>query len=207
MASSLYSPSWYRVAGLKPRLRSHAQIHRHFYRGQQWYVLQDHSNARYYRFGAAVHDVIGLFDGKHTVQEIWDLLLTRRGDNVPEQDQIIRLLGQLHAGDVLQCDIAPDSLEVFERYQRKRHNVWKQRLLNPMSLRFPLLDPDDFLERYLAFMGADVAKKLAQVVTTDSPAKLRAAVRIARDCGADELSLVPTTLDPEEIDRVADALA
>jgi hypothetical protein len=41
MVKSLFSPSWYRVAGLKPRLRRHAHIHRHHYRGELWYVLQD----------------------------------------------------------------------------------------------------------------------------------------------------------------------
>ena len=31
-------------------------------------------------------------------------------------------------------------------------------------------------------------------------------VRQLRDCGTDELSLVPTTADPDELDRLADAL-
>ena len=35
MSESVYSSSWYRVADLKPRLRSHVQIHRHRYRGQK----------------------------------------------------------------------------------------------------------------------------------------------------------------------------
>jgi putative peptide zinc metalloprotease protein len=46
----LFSASWYRVAGLVPRLRTHAQIHRHEYRGQLWYVLQDRSSDRFHRF-------------------------------------------------------------------------------------------------------------------------------------------------------------
>ena len=39
--SDLHSPSWYRVAQLRPRLRGHARIHRHHYRGELWYVLED----------------------------------------------------------------------------------------------------------------------------------------------------------------------
>jgi len=34
--ASLFSTSWYRVAGVRPRLRNHAQIHRHVYRGGVW---------------------------------------------------------------------------------------------------------------------------------------------------------------------------
>ena len=46
MAAALFSPSWYRVAKLRPRLRSHVEIHRHSYRDQVWHVLQDHALGR-----------------------------------------------------------------------------------------------------------------------------------------------------------------
>jgi len=65
---------------------------------------------------------------------------------------------------------------------------------------------DDYLERYLGFMGPAVASQLAKMVTIDSASRLREAVRAIEDTGADELSLVATTLDPEEIDRVVDAI-
>lgn len=149
MSKPLYSASWYRVAMLKPRLRSHVQIHRHYYREQIWFVLQDLSCARYYRFTPSVNQVIGLMDGERTVHEIWDTVLSRLGDDAPTQDDVVKLLGQLHANDVLQCDTTPDSLEVFQRYQRKQRDVWKQRLMSPLSIRFPLLDPDRFLERWM----------------------------------------------------------
>ena len=54
MAESLFSPSWYRVAHLTPRLRKHAQILRHEYRSQTWYVLQDLTSERF-RPGAVDH--------------------------------------------------------------------------------------------------------------------------------------------------------
>src|SRR6185436_13438813 len=49
MAEELLSPSWYRVADLRPRLRSHARIHRHEYRGDRWYVLEDRISRRSHR--------------------------------------------------------------------------------------------------------------------------------------------------------------
>ena len=78
MSSSLFSPSWYRVAGLKPRLRSHAQIHRHFYRGQLWYVIQNHATGRFHRFSPEAYLIIGLLDGKHTLDEIWRIAAENR---------------------------------------------------------------------------------------------------------------------------------
>jgi alkanesulfonate monooxygenase SsuD/methylene tetrahydromethanopterin reductase-like flavin-dependent oxidoreductase (luciferase family) len=65
---------------------------------------------------------------------------------------------------------------------------------------------DEYLYRYLNFMGADVARIMAKQVRTDSPAALRRVVADLAALGTDELLLVPTTSDPEELDRVADAL-
>lgn len=65
---------------------------------------------------------------------------------------------------------------------------------------------DTYLHRYLNFMGEDVARHLARGVTTDSPAALRRVVGELAALGTDELLLVPTTSDPEELERVADAL-
>ncbi len=65
---------------------------------------------------------------------------------------------------------------------------------------------DGYLARYLAFMGPGVAEALAPTVTLDSASKLRDALKRIEDCGADELSLVPTTLDPDEIDRAIEVI-
>jgi putative peptide zinc metalloprotease protein len=151
MADTLFSPSWYRVAELKPRMRTHAQIHRHDYRGKVWFILQDHMTGRSHRFSPAAYSFIGLMDGKRTVQEIWDALSDLSGDKAPTQDEVIRLLGQLHAADALMCDVTPDSQELFRRYQRQESMKLKQKLSSPMAIRIPLFDPERFLERTLPF--------------------------------------------------------
>jgi putative peptide zinc metalloprotease protein len=149
MSDSLFSPSWYRVADLKPRLRSHTQVHRHHYRGQLWYVLQDHCSARYHRFTPAAYYLIGLMDGERTVQEIWDAANGHLGDEAPTQDETIELLGQLHGRDVLHCDVPPDSEELFRRYERDQHQKLKQRFVNPLYVRFPMIDPEKLLNSLL----------------------------------------------------------
>jgi alkanesulfonate monooxygenase SsuD/methylene tetrahydromethanopterin reductase-like flavin-dependent oxidoreductase (luciferase family) len=65
---------------------------------------------------------------------------------------------------------------------------------------------DEYLGRYLAFMGPGAAKGVAPLVRATSPEALREVTRQVADAGADELCLVPTTLDVTELDRVADAL-
>lgn len=147
MADTLFSPSWYRVAGLKPRLRSHVEIHRHSYRDAVWFVLQDRSSGRSHRLTPAAYALVGLMDGKRSVQDLWDLCNERSGTDAPTQDDVVRLLGQLHAADALICDVPPDTRELFRRFQRHQRQRWRQRLWTPLAIRIPLVDPDRFLDR------------------------------------------------------------
>jgi putative peptide zinc metalloprotease protein len=147
MAESLYSTSWYRVADLRPRVRSHTQIHRHIYRGEVWYVLQDHASGRYHRFTPEANLILGLMDGQRTLADIWALALARLGNDVPPQDEVIKLLSDLHRADVLQTDSALDVAELHKRRQTHRKLKLKQYIGNPLSLRIPLVDPDRWLDR------------------------------------------------------------
>ena len=152
MSETLFSPSWYRVASLTPRLRSHAKLHRHQYRGQIWYVLQDRSNERFHRFSPAAFSFIGLMDGLRSVQEIWDLSSSRLGDSAPTQPEVVQLLSQLHAADVLQCDIPPDTAELLDRYDKQQQRKWQRRLMNFFAWQFPLLDPERFLQSFASLV-------------------------------------------------------
>ena len=145
MSESLFSSSWYRVAELRPCLRSHALIHRHLYRGQIWYVLQDRSSGRFHRFSPVANVVIGLMDGARTLASIWELACDRLGDDAPTQDEVINILGALHRADVLRTDASPDMQELHERNVEQERVKLKQYIANPLSLRLPLFDPDRLL--------------------------------------------------------------
>jgi putative peptide zinc metalloprotease protein len=149
MAESLFSPSWYRVAGLTPKLRRHAQIHRHDYRGQTWYVLQDLTSERFHRFSPSAYLIIGQLDGRRTVREIWENALAQLGDDAVSQDEVIQLLSQLHSADVLQCDVPPDTAELFRRHDKQVKSYWRRRLMSVFAWQIPLWDPERVLRRLL----------------------------------------------------------
>ena len=148
MTESMFSPLRYRVAVLQPHLRSHIQIHRHHYRGKLWYVLEDHSTGHHHRFKHAAYYIIARMDGNKTIQDIWDSAVDHLRDDAPTQDEMIRLFSQLHSIDALLCDVPPDTIELFQRYQSHEQRKWKQRLFSPLSLKFPLFDPEQFLTRW-----------------------------------------------------------
>ncbi len=66
---------------------------------------------------------------------------------------------------------------------------------------------DEYLRRYLGFFGDHDAEQLRAMCQVRSAPALRDAVKMVRDLGADELLLVPTTSDPDELSRLEDALA
>jgi putative peptide zinc metalloprotease protein len=153
MSAPLLSNSWYRVAALRPRLRSHARLHRHRYRGEVWYLLQDPGSGRVHRFTPAARTLIAAMDGSRTVADIWDLANRALGERSPTQDQVIQLLGQLHAADLLQSDVTPDVAELFARGEREVKVRRRAAYGNPMALRIPLWDPDRFLQRVRPWLG------------------------------------------------------
>ncbi len=141
------SSLWYRVENLRPRLRSHARLHRHRYRGEVWYLLQDPASGRVQRFSAGARLIIALMDGKRTVADLWESANKQLIESAPTQDEMIQLLGQLHAADLLQSDVTPDVAELFARHEKEISARTRRSLGNPMSIRIPMLDPDRMLNR------------------------------------------------------------
>ena len=148
-AGAFLSPAWYRVAPLRPALKPQARVRRHRFRGAVWYVAQDPAAGRFYRFTPAAYQVLGLMDGRRTMDEVWSEALAQLGDDAPTQEEVIRLVSQLHASDLLHCEVSPDSAELFERFTRQERGRAKSNWRNPFSIRIPLWDPDRFLARTL----------------------------------------------------------
>ena len=142
------SAAWHRVAGLRPRLRSHVRIHRHQYRGERWYVVEDRLSRRTHRFDASAYVVLGLMDGRRSLQEIWQAAQGRLGEHAPAQDDLIQLLAQLHAADILQSEVTPDVDELLRRSRRLAQRSLIGKVTSPLAIRIPLFDPDRLLERF-----------------------------------------------------------
>ena len=147
------SASWYRVKMLRLRLRDHALVRLHRYRGAPWYVITDPMSGKVHRLAPPAWALVAAMDGQRTVDEVWTEISARQGEAALGQDQAIAVLGQLHAADLLQGDAAPDTAELFERHTRQARQKLMQSLLNPMALRLRLWNPDRFLTRKLPFVG------------------------------------------------------
>ncbi len=144
-----FSESWYRVAKLKVRMRPSAQISRQYYRGERWYVVRDPAGQQYHRLSDPAYAFVGLLDGTRTVEEAWNVVGGQLDDEAPTQPEVIQILSQLHAANMLESDVTPDSQVLLNRYGSFQKRRLQGRLMNLLFPRIPIWDPDRFLKTWM----------------------------------------------------------
>lgn len=143
------SNSWYRVADLRPKLPDHSKIHCHRYGGATWYILLNQSSGKFHRLSPASHMVVASMDGSRTIDTLWTEAAKRSGEEALSQDVFIQFLSDLHAADLLHVDAPPDSFALLARSTKLERSRFWQKVLNPLSVRIPLWNPDTFLRKTL----------------------------------------------------------
>ncbi|MEX0286885.1 MAG: PqqD family peptide modification chaperone [Paracoccaceae bacterium] len=142
----LFSPYWYKIANLKPRLRPGVTITRRVEQGEIWHILSAPETNRHFRLDAAGYALVGALDGRATLEEIWRTVLHRFGDDAPGQDEALRLLGQLHQANALNAGAMPSLSEAARRARRVARQRVLGQLKNPLFVRFHLFDPQWLIE-------------------------------------------------------------
>ena len=148
MTNEMNSHHWYRVKDLKPALHDQVEIHRHDYRDQIWYLLENTTSGRNHRFNPAAYQFIGLMDGSRSVEDIYSQVVEKLDENAPGQEEIIDLLSRLYQADLLKVDAHANTEELLLRRAQQRTRQRFQRFANPVALRFAMWDPEDFLNRH-----------------------------------------------------------
>ena len=146
------SPSWYRVAGLKPPAAGTCDgADASLPRSALVHDRRRHAQPRAPRFPAG-YVLVATMDGEHTLDSLWSDAAITLGEQAPSQDQVIQLLGQLHGNDLIAGDVPPDARDLFERQGQANRSKLLQWLMNPLALRVPLVDPNAFLTTTLPFV-------------------------------------------------------
>ncbi len=153
-----FSESWYRVVTLKPKLRGTAQISRQYYRGERWYVVRDPAGNQFHRLSDAAYRFVGLLDGRRTVGEAWDLVGGQLADDAPTQPEVIQILSQLYAANLVETDIPPDATVLLRRHKQLVKRQMQGRLMNVLFPRIPIWDPDSFVKRWMPLARVMISK-------------------------------------------------
>jgi putative peptide zinc metalloprotease protein len=153
-----FSESWYRVVTLKPKLRGTAQISRQYYRGERWYVVRDPAGNQFHRLSDAAYRFVGLLDGRRTVGEAWDLVGGQLADDAPTQPEVIQILSQLYAANLVETDIPPDATVLLRRHKDLVKRQMQGRMMNVLFPRIPIWDPDAFVKRWMPIARVIISK-------------------------------------------------
>lgn len=152
MSAQSSSPSWPLLAKACPRLQPHVRMHSQQYRGAAWYLLRDQVSGRHLRFSAAAYAFVARLDGECSVEEIYQKIPAVPGKLALTQDEVVLLLTQLFAMDLLCGELPGEAKEFFSRYQHERRLRRQRGIMNPLAIRVPLLDPDAILNRFMPWV-------------------------------------------------------
>jgi len=115
-------------------------------------VLRDQSNGRHLRFTAPAYEFIGRLNGKFNVEQAWIKAQAAAGEDGLSQDEVILILTQLFSIDVLRSGLPTEAKDFFERFRHERRIRRESAIMNPLAIRIPLLDPDNFLNLFVPWV-------------------------------------------------------
>lgn len=152
MKTDQVSP-WMQVAPFKPRLKSElvGAIQRHA--GKDWYVISDPLSGNHYRFSMAAHRLMAAMDGRRSVAELCASVCDPQGDLDQQRHTLLRLLARMHAAELLDWNLPPATRALMEQLSgTSASGGAARRVLNPLAIRLPLIDPDAWLTRSLPWV-------------------------------------------------------
>ena len=136
---------WSHVAGLSPRLHSHITAHPQHFRGSRWYIISDTARGRHMRINDSAYAFVGRLDGENTLEEIYQRINSTQQSI--SREEILGVMSQLFHAGVIHSGLPADVEQLFKHNRMEKNATRIKRFINPLALRFPLLDPDKFLNR------------------------------------------------------------
>ena len=144
----MFSESWHRVAGLKICLHPTVNVHKQYFRGEKWFVINNQFNNQSFRLRPEAYNFISRLTPKRTVEDVWTECMKQFPDNAPGQEDVIQLLTQLYNANLLYFQSRPDTSQIFDRYQKRKQQELQSKLMSILFMRLPLFDPDRVLKRF-----------------------------------------------------------
>ena len=141
LETSPIEDAWQSIAGLRLRPGKSIQLYHHVYRGIPWLIISDEQSDSYYRCNGNAETFLRLLDGSRTVAQAFE-----QSGEVPagelRQPDVVYLIANLRSAGLLDDDGDPQASGNAQS-QPANPTRWS----NPFAVRFPLFNPDRFLQR------------------------------------------------------------
>jgi len=139
---------WTHISQLRPSFRGHIHLYPQVYRDERWYVLHDQSSDVYLRFNEHAYSLLGRLEGDLTLEEILEYANETPLDYPLSQEEIVTLIAQLSAAELLKDALPLNVQDVFRQYKTQKQKKNQRLLMNPFSIKVPFLNPDRFLTKF-----------------------------------------------------------
>ncbi|MGM0519746.1 MAG: site-2 protease family protein [Campylobacterota bacterium] len=163
MSESVFSQSWHVVSELHVSLLSSIKVHKQYYRGKTWYVLNDSFSSKFFKITPEAYKFLSHLTIKKSVEQIWLEYLEKYPDITPTQDEIVNILTQLHGNNLLYFKNRADSENMFKRATKNRQKEIKSKIASFLFIRVPLWNPRQWLEDKAKFIDVFLSKKFVIV--------------------------------------------
>ncbi len=141
-----------RRKSLRLRLRPDLSVKPQKYEGRTYYVVKDPVALRYYRFKEHENFLLGLMDGKHTLDQAQKEFEKRfRPDRLTLED--LEQFGQqlLKAG-LAQNESPAAGKQLWDGRKKRKRTELIQALTNILYIKIPIFDPERLLEKMLPYL-------------------------------------------------------
>ena len=145
MSAAFFNDSWYKVSELRISLLASVVVQEQVFRTKTWIVLKDSSNEAFFRVSVETFQFLQALATDRTVQEIWEGYVERFPRQAPSREEVVALITQLHASNLLYFRNDANAKEISRRVDEARRQEWLQRLTSILYFRLPLWNPDAFL--------------------------------------------------------------
>src|SRR6516164_3785066 len=135
------------------RVRSDLSIEPQRYEGRTYFVIKDPISLRYYRFKEHENFLLGLMNGKHTLDEAQKEFEKRfRPDRLTLED-LEQFGQQLLTAGLAQNESPQAGKQLFDRRRKRRRSELMQTLTNILYIKVPVFDPDRILSWMINRLG------------------------------------------------------
>lgn len=141
--ASIASSATARPLGLRARPDLQSQALR-FARRRHW-TVKDPVALRYFQFREEEYFILGLLDGRTSLDEICRRFEEEFAPRKITPPQLQAFVGSLHEEGLLLTDTGEQGAVLLKRSRRLWREEWLKRLSNPLAIRFRGINPEQFL--------------------------------------------------------------
>ncbi len=129
---------------------------------ETWYQIEDESRSQFFRIGPAEYTFLSMLDGETTMATALAQTCSVMGAKAFSEDDAIGLCKWLVEVELAHTDATTASVRLAER-QKDREKSQAIQKINPISIRFPLLELDSIAASLSTYFGWLISWRFAVV--------------------------------------------